>query len=83
MDAAVGKLKGVEKEVRGVESTNIRLEKILYQAERDNEKLVGELNEKTDERKKGEQKLRGIGNAVNETGLSLKGVQQQTVKFQG
>ena len=41
LDAGVAKLKATEKEVRGVESNNVRLEKILNQAERDNSKLVG------------------------------------------
>ncbi len=43
LDAQVARLKAAEKEVRGVESGNARLEKTLYQAEKDNGKLVGEL----------------------------------------
>ena len=43
LDASLNKLKNIEKEVRGVESSNTRLEKTLYQAERDNNKLVVEL----------------------------------------
>ena len=39
----MAKLKAVEKEVRATESGNTRLEKTLYQAEKDNNKLMGEL----------------------------------------
>lgn len=42
----ISQLKGVEKDVRGAESNNTRLEKTLYQAEKDNNKLVGELKQK-------------------------------------
>lgn len=83
LDAGVGRLKATEKEVRGVESNNVRLEKVLNQAERDNGKLVAEMADKNDEKKRGEQRLRGLTNAIHETGLSLKGTQQQTVKLQG
>ena len=42
----MAKLKGVEKDVRGSESSNARLEKTLYMAEKDNNKLVDELKDK-------------------------------------
>ncbi len=38
--------------MRNIESANARLEKTLYQAEKDNSKLVGELKEKNDEVKR-------------------------------
>ena len=41
------------------------------------------MQEKTDEKKRGDQKYRGLTNAMQETGLTLKGAQQQTVKLQG
>ena len=40
LDETMGRLKGLEKDVRGTESSNTRLEKTLYQAEKDNDKLV-------------------------------------------
>ena len=56
---------------------------MLNQAERDNAKLVAEMAEKSEEKKRGEQKFRSLTNAIHETGLSLKGTQQQTTKLQG
>ena len=42
----MAKLKNLEKDVRNTESGNTRLEKTLYQAEKDNNKLIGELKDK-------------------------------------
>ena len=39
----MAKLKNTEKDVRNIESGNTRLEKTLYQAEKDNNKLVAEM----------------------------------------
>ena len=41
LDSMIGQLKSLEKDVRGTQSNNTRLEKTLYQAEKDNNKLVG------------------------------------------
>ena len=40
LDANIGKLKNLEKQVRNSESTNARLDKTLHQAENDNAKLI-------------------------------------------
>jgi len=46
LDVNMAKLKNLEKDVRNTESGNTRLEKTLYQAEKDNNKLMGELKDK-------------------------------------
>lgn len=52
------------------------------QAERDNGRLAEELEEKENQKKKGQQQLKVVGNAIKETGLTLKAGQQQTAKLQ-
>jgi len=66
----MNRLKNLEKEVRGVESGNTRLEKTLYQAEKDNNKLVVELKEKGEEMKKAENKLKTVSNSITDLGIS-------------
>lgn len=79
----MAKLKGLEKEVRNTESGNTRLEKTLYQAEKDNNKLVGELREKNEEVKRGDQKHKTINNSIADLAISYKNLEQQTAKSKG
>ena len=79
----MAKLKGLEKEVRNTESGNTRLEKTLYQAEKDNNKLVGELREKNEEIKRGDQKFKTVNNSIADLAISYKNLEQQTAKSKG
>ena len=76
----MNRLKNLEKEVRGVESGNTRLEKTLYQAEKDNNKLVAELKEKGEETKRAENKLKTVSNSITDLDISYKNLEQQTAK---
>ena len=76
----MAKLKNIEKDVRNTESGNTRLEKTLYQAEKDNNKLMGELKDKNEEVKRAEQKLKGVNNNIADLGISYKNLEQQTAK---
>ena len=76
----MAKLKNLEKDVRGTESGNTRLEKTLYQAEKDNNKLIGELRDKNEDVKRAEQKLKGVNNSIADLGISYKNLEQQTAK---
>lgn len=76
----MAKLKGVEKDVRGSESSNARLEKTLYMAEKDNIKLVDELKDKNQDVRKAEQKLKGANNLIADIGITYKNLEQQTAK---
>lgn len=80
LDANIGKLKNLEKQVRNSESTNARLDKTLHQAESDNAKLLGELRLKSDEAKRAEVKLNGLHNNIEEMKLSYNNILQQTEK---
>ena len=80
LDANMAKLKNLEKDVRNTESGNTRLEKTLYQAEKDNNKLMGELKDKNEDCKRGEQKLKQVNNNIADLGLSYKNLEQQTAK---
>lgn len=76
----MARLKGTEKEVRGAESGNARLEKTLYQAEKDNSKLVTELSEKEEEIKRSGNRLKSVGNSIAELKITYKNLEQQTGK---
>jgi predicted nucleic acid-binding Zn-ribbon protein len=66
----MNRLKNLEKEVRAAESGNTRLEKTLYQAEKDNNKLVLELKEKGEEIKRAENKLKTVSNSITDIDIS-------------
>lgn len=76
----MAKLKNTEKDVRASESNNARLEKMLYQAEKDNTKLVAELKEKNEETKKADNKLKGVSNGIADLAISYRNLEQQTNK---
>jgi septal ring factor EnvC (AmiA/AmiB activator) len=80
LDSQIAKLKNIEKDVRNIESANARLEKTLYQAEKDNSKLVAELKEKNDDIKRTETKLKGVNNSTAELGITYKNLDQQVAK---
>lgn len=80
LDANIAKLKNLEKDVRGAESGNARLEKTLYQAEKDNNKLVVEMREKNEEVKRAEQKMKTVTNGITDLSMSYKNLEQQTAK---
>jgi archaellum component FlaC len=66
--------------VRNIESANAKLEKTLYQAEKDNSKLVVELKDTNDSIKKAENKLKGVSSSIAELGITYKNLEQQTSK---
>jgi chromosome segregation ATPase len=66
--------------VRSSESANTRLEKTLYQAEKDNNKLMGELKEKNEDVKRAEHKLKGVSNSIADLGITYKNLEGQTAK---
>lgn len=80
LDANIHKLKNLERAVRNNESINAKLDKTLHQAEGDHQKLIAELKFKTEDAKKAEFKLRGLGNAVNENKLTFTHIQAQADK---
>lgn len=80
MDANIGKLKHVEKQVRNNESNNARLDKTLHQAESDNAKLMTELKQRNEEAKRAENKLKSLKNNIDELQLTFKNVSQQAEK---
>jgi archaellum component FlaC len=58
--------------VRGIESGNARLEKTLYQAEKDNGKLMGELKEKNEEIKRAEGRLKTVSTSIADVTITYK-----------
>lgn len=70
LEENINRLKGIERNVRNVESMNVRLEKTLGQAEGDHEKLQYELKVKADELRRAQ----GKDKEANLTFEELKGV---------
>lgn len=83
LDVEIGKLKNIEKEVRGVESGNARLEKTLYQAEKDNGALASDHKAKEEEVKKAENKLKATSNSIAELAITYRNIEQQSSKARG
>lgn len=80
LDANIGKLKNLQKQVRNSESINARLDKTLHQAENDNVKLVTELKQKNEEAKRAENKLNSLRNNIEQLKLTHQSLAQQAQK---
>lgn len=83
LDESMGKIKKLEKDVRSVETDNVKLEKTLHQADADRNKLISEHKEVQENQKRADNRLKLINNSIAELQITCKNLEQQTAKAQG